>query len=611
MAVTWFDYAHSEEIAPFRVTGVEGEVYVRYFTDEYIDSNAGVDTSRRSGATSEIGLDLTIHSYFYHPNFFRLDFGGGPVFVQHTYDSNILDYSDDDQYFNFHAKANILEKKPYPLMLYYDRHSSTTPYAVQDRMLLTSENYGLNFKLKRPLLPALVIFDLSHTEVDGKNLQRITDEVTDRASVEVSGDLGPNGDGVVTYSLTKNQSASGSVSFPIDETTRIVHLVNGRTEHLFGVNEWIRLTNNLTYKEQDNLPEREELRYTPNLFLTHSDNLRSYYRYSYLDRTVEQIDTTSHSVNTGITHLSFNDQLETNVDLHADQFDTEGLQQTYYAGRLNLSYLQPFDEYNIRYTGGWTTDYTDRVGDDVAVIGEAYSLDSLNSFELNNRNVIQSSIVIKNETGTQTYIEGVHYELITIVDLTRVQWIDLDDIPDKVVVDYSYESGGTAEFTSFRQLYRIDLNRGKYLRLFAKYRSVDRNLQSGDPTIPLNSYNTKTLGLNVDYPLQNSWIMGGKAEHENHDADLGSYRRDSGGLYLQIPKVLKGNLRVSADKVLVDNLESPEDVDLTRYGIRYYSRPWYRTTLTADLVGETDTGGTTREVQYAGFVEIELGLSET
>ncbi len=101
------------------------------------------------------------------------------------YDSNTVDESNDEQYFNFHAKANILEKKSYPLMLYYDRHSSTTPYAVQDRMLLTSEKYGLNFKLKRPLLPALGQCSISVTPrlmeiID----RRITDETTDRASCE-------------------------------------------------------------------------------------------------------------------------------------------------------------------------------------------------------------------------------------------------------------------------------------------------------------------------------------------------------------------------------------------------------------------------------------------
>ncbi|MEN8179105.1 MAG: hypothetical protein ABFS39_10875, partial [Pseudomonadota bacterium] len=176
-------YASSEEIAPFRLTGVDGEVYVRFFADEYVNELTGVETSRREGTTTEEGFDITLHSYIYHPNFFRLDFGGGLTFLQHNYESNTVDESNDNEFVNLHARAYILEKKYYPLMLYYDRHSSSTSYAVQDRMVLTREKYGLNFKLRRPLLPALVQFDLSHSKTDGDNLQRITDETTDRASI--------------------------------------------------------------------------------------------------------------------------------------------------------------------------------------------------------------------------------------------------------------------------------------------------------------------------------------------------------------------------------------------------------------------------------------------
>ena len=602
------------------MTGIDGEVYLQYLTDEYVNKNNGTVTTRREGTTTQESLDLTVHSYIYHPNFFRLDFGGGPAFVQHEYDSNTVDYSDDDEYFNFHARANILEKKPYPLMLYYDRHTSTTPYAVQDRMLLESENYGLNFKLRKPLSPALVIFDLSHYGVEGKNTQRITDEQTDRASVRVSGDLGPNGDGTISYSRTKTVSKSGSVTGVIPETERVTNLLDARTEHLFGYEDWIRFTNNFTYKRQDNLPDLEEFRYSPGLHLTHSEQLRSFYRLSYMERTNyldrdgtdSKIDTTSKSFDTGLSHLSFDDRLETDVNLHWDEYQTEGLNQNYYLAGLNLSYLQPYDGFNVRYTGGWSYDYTDRVGDDVSVIAEIHTLNlTTTTFELDNLNVVSSSIIIKNDQGVP-YINGIDYQIVIIGETTEIRWLsvlDPDDPTDPdqnmtVFVDYIYQAGGTAAFSGIRQLYRIDLTRGKYLRLFAKYQSLDRELESGNPTIPLNSKETTTVGVDVDYPLLNEWMVGGNAEHQRHDADVGSYRRDSAGVYLQIPKLLKGNLRLFADKILVDNLESPEDVDLTRYGMRYYSRPWYRTTLTADLVDETDTGGTRERANTRAAVRL-------
>jgi hypothetical protein len=115
------------------------------------------------------------------------------------------------------------------------------------------------------------------------------------------------------------------------------------------------------------------------------------------------------------------------------------------------------------------------------------------------------------------------------------------------------------------------------------------------------------LGAKVDYPLANSWTLGGIAEHESHDAEVGSYRRNSTGVYLQIPKIVKGNLRLFADWLKVDNLESVEDVDLFRYGLRYQSRIWYRTTLTAEYMDEDDTGGTKEKQRTRA--KVRLGWS--
>lgn len=604
-ALLFVGYANSEEIAPFRLTGVDGELYVRYVNDIYRDKSEGDEKSRREGKALEGGLDVTLHSYIYHPNFFRLDFGGGPVTVRHIYDSTLVHNSDQDEYLNFHSRAHILEKKPYPLMLYYDRQYSTSPYAIQDRMLLRKERYGLNFKLKQPLIPALVDIDVSRFNIDGENLLRIVDETTDRAAVKVSGDLGSNGDGSLSYSLTRNISGSRSQTYVLDQNeddytiSREVRLLDARTEHEFGYDDWIRFTNSFIYKVQDKLPELEEYRYSPYLYLTHSKYLKSYYRYSYLDRTVESIDTNSHALDGGLSHLSFDERLETNIDVHYDQYDSEGIKQKYYEGDVNLSYLQPYDGFKIRYLGGWGVDYTDRETDDVFVNvrAEEHTVsDVFDTFELENRNVDTRTVVIRDVNAVE-YDEGTDYQLTTVADVTTVEWIGVVPVdgsgnPVTLLVSYTYNAGGTAAFTSIRQLYGIELTRGNYLRLYARYRDINRHLRSGDPFIPLNSQDTTTLGMQVDYPLVNKWTLGGRAEHEIHDADVGSYRRNSAGIYLQIPKIIKGNMRLFADRLSVDNLESEEDVDLFRYGVRYQSRLWNRTTLTADYMDEKDTGGT-------------------
>ena len=605
------DSVNSEEIAPFRLTGYDGEVYIRMFNDIYREKNNEEETSRREGKTLEEGFDVTLHSYFYHPNFFRLDFGGGPVYIRHIYDSDSVHTSGGEEEFNYHARAHFLEKKPFPLTLYYDRHYNTTPYAVQDRVILKSESYGLNFKLKKPLVPLLAVFDISRSNIDGEtareNLFRyITDETTDRASVKVSGDLGPNGDGAASFTKTRIKSGNLTSFTQTEndtETTKRVKNIkqfDGKTNHLFGTDQWVRFSNTLRYRDQDNLPDLEEFRYTPKVNLTHSKNLKSYYRYSYVDRTVEEIDTTAHEFDTGMSLLSLSGSLDTNLDFHADRYETEGLDQEFYQADGKLSYLQTLTQSQIRYTGAWGVDYTDRETDQstVPVRAEVHTVENIfDTFELENENVVQSSVEIFNTQG-DLCIEGTHYQLIRIADVTEVEWqADLDDptcplLPDnQVLVNYSYETGGSATFTGLRQFYGIDYTKGNILRLYGRYRSIDRDLESGDPTIPINSERTYTLGVNSDYPLYTYLTVGGKAEYEDHDADIGSYRRSSLGGFLHIPRLLLGDLRLFADRLYVDNLETTEDVDLFRYGLRYHSRVWFRTRLTADYSNEKDTGG--------------------
>jgi hypothetical protein len=51
-------------------------------------------------------------------------------------------------------------------------------------------------------------------------------------------------------------------------------------------------------------------------------------------------------------------------------------------------------------------------------------------------------------------------------------------------------------------------------------------------------------------------------------------------------------LHFFAGRRKTDRQDSPEDQDLTRYGVRFFSRPWHRTTISAKVVRDKDDGGT-------------------
>ena len=76
-ALVLFAFAYTEEITPFRITGVDGELFVQYYNDEYVSKNDGIETSRREGVTTQEGLDLTCTAIFTIPIFFVSILAGG------------------------------------------------------------------------------------------------------------------------------------------------------------------------------------------------------------------------------------------------------------------------------------------------------------------------------------------------------------------------------------------------------------------------------------------------------------------------------------------------------------------------------------------------------
>jgi hypothetical protein len=602
--------AKGAEIAPFRITGIETELAFGYFFDEYDTSYAGSTTTGRNGTTYQEQLDVLIHSYFYHPNFLRFDFGGGPVFLQNQFESDLISHSTQEQFFNLHAKANFLEKKDYPLTLYYDRNYSASPPAVQDRMLLKRTRYGLDFSLRNPLdYVPIVNVNMSSYQSEGGNVQRTVNDASDQISLTINTDMGAYGSGAIGYYWLQETSDSGSRLLPITPTKRTTNTLDIQTEHIFGEAREIVVNNYFLYRDQDQLPSQEELWYKPSLNWRHSDNLTSYYRYSYRDRTIEDVDSTLNAGFLGMGYTALEKRLQINLDGELANYTTEGYSQDYVKGSAGAGYQQDFEYFSVHYSAGLTLDRTDRKADvnETPIFAERHILSGTTPVSLNRKYVIAGSIIVRNLASTQTYIEGFDYRLIITGDTTQLQRIPTGNISDgeEVQVDYSYETGGSALFTGVDQFYRIDLYKEQYVKLYAHFQDINRTLVSGNPTLPLNSSRDIKVGFTFDIPFWSTWMVGGKGEMEDYTDEVIPYQGTQYSVYLQMPTPLRGNIRFFADREQVDKDGTPEDIDLTRMGLRYNASPWRGATLTADVIDEEDVGGTKVRTNSSASVRLD------
>ena len=85
-----------QEVAPYRMTGVEGNITLRYLGDEQTSSGNGVVQPHEKRATFQEELNIFTHGYVYHPNFLKVDVGGGPMQVQNRLDTNAGSNRSDD-----------------------------------------------------------------------------------------------------------------------------------------------------------------------------------------------------------------------------------------------------------------------------------------------------------------------------------------------------------------------------------------------------------------------------------------------------------------------------------------------------------------------------------
>ena len=184
-------------------------------------------------------------------------------------------------------------------------------------------------------------------------------------------------------------------------------------------------------------------------------------------------------------------------------------------------------------------------------------------------------------------------------EIQRLSGSNIAD-PEQVVVDYAYQIGGNAEFTDLTQNYHAGLLTDRY-NLDLDYQLIDRNLVSGDPTL-LNSSNRLSVKADTNYLLSKRIEVGADVKLERYDSDISSYDREEYGASSRFILPDSSDLYLAARRLIVDNLNSVEDNNLTNLTMILRSRPRKQMILSAEAFIEKDTGSTiTLKKDYLKF----------
>lgn len=606
----------AQEIAPFRLTGIDGYVETRYLSDDNISSAAAGGAGSHTKQSNMIGeVFLMTHSYIYHPSLLLLDLGGGPTFDKGSYDGDGVTANSNRQMFNLSGRATILRDKPYTGAVFYDRRNGIQSMGPAQAMITQNTLYGANFLLLKPVTQIPLQMDLIRTENQGNGAGQIIEDRTDQIRLRLEASLGQLGSSRFNFEGTRQDSVSGSSGLPIQASSSTNDRLNLDTLLKFGAMNEYDLNNVVTYNTNryhigHNLPaELQDFGFGLDLRGQHSADLQTYGRYNFNTSKQGDQDMTMNSAGAGVSyHLT--PDLSGNLGARGEDNKSSQINSTSYGLDGSAQYRQtlPLGQATASYSFAYNQHDQQAAALQASVIGEHVTLNGTTLTTLVKEQIIAGSVIVSNLTRTQSFVEGVDYVLFPLGLRLRIQRVIGGNILDgeEVLVDYSYATGGSYAASQRDNTVGLNWTLKSYLEAYLRYTDSAPHLISGTPTSPFNPAYSTFYGVRTDFPLSllaQEFLLGGHAEHEDRREIVAPYQRADYEAYAQtdLPWFRRGNVRAGTRRTQVDyDLSPAQGVRLVAYDLRLGARTENGIDLSAEATHERDTGGPqTRERTFA------------
>lgn len=595
-----------QEIAAFRLTGVEGYVLARYLRDDNFNSqqpgSAGTRT-RQSNVIEEVFL-LT-HSYVYHPRLLSLDLGGGPVFDRSRYALDGAPADGKQRLYNLRAHASVLRDKPYSATLFYDRQNQNQNLGPALELLTENRRYGASLALRNPVTPMPLQLEFTRSDTHGRGSGQTIDDRIDQVRLTTSANIGKIGISNFQYLGSHQDSLSGSASLPVRPSqfnsssayldTRLK--LGARSQ--YDLANTIALNNN-SYTVGQALPEQlRNFNFGLDLRGRHSGDLQTYGRYNFITNKQREESLQANSAGAGINYR-FNPALSGSLSARGELNRGSHLESSAYAVEGSAQYQQtlPLGQAVVAYTLSYGQRDQQAAALQSRIFGEHLTLTGTASVTLGKQQIVAGTVVVSNLTRSQVFVEGRDYVLTQLGLTLRVQRLVGGNILDgqEVLVDYDFWLGGSYALSQLDNSISLSWAYKNLLSMLARYTDSAPRLESGAPTIPVNPASSVLYSLHAEIPFSLLWqqqVLGANAERENRREVILPYRRTSYETYVQadLPLVDGGNIRLGSRRLQVGyGNNQAQDVNLRAYDLRLWLRLANGIDVSVDATRERDTG---------------------
>ncbi len=600
--------ARAEEIAWFKLTGLSGHLLVDFLGDGLDTAQSGVllpgGATRQDQRNLREELFLMTRSYVYHPNLLSLDVGGGPILQNTVVDQDGNRTSAGKGLFNFTGRASILKEKSLRGNVFFDHLNPTVTVAPGEVMVQESERYGFDaaYSGKGITLPVRLGFTRTHTQ--GSGADRVQDDDMRQFRLDLSRNYGVLGSSTLYYQLADQASSSGSLNLPIQATTSRSQGISLDTRLQFGKEVPYDLSHALFLNRrsftlaQGELPSQGDAGTYLDFHVRPSKRLNGFANVRYSTNDQGATTLVNQALSSGFTFLPTAD-LETALSVRAEGNDADqyAVNSRVLDGTVRYKTPLPLGQLQTSYGARYEMRDQQAANPLVTVLDEHVVLSGTGQVALSRSHVVGGSVVVTNLAQSQTYVENVDYLVVLVGTETRLQRLVGGAILDgeEVLVDYTYDLGGTYGSTQMDQTLAFNWNMGPHLESYLRWSDSTPAITSGLSTFPLNPSRTFLAGMRgeVQAGFGLPFTFGGSYEQETRSEVISPYRRQAADLFVQSTEpwlgVINGRLTVRRTRVTYDF--SSEDVDLTGAEFRVWGRRM-GLDLSAVAGWEQDVGGT-------------------
>jgi hypothetical protein len=469
-------------------------------------------------------LELGTRGFVGHPNLLQLDLRGSLWLTQRHLDLDSTGSSDniDDTLWEYDLNGLFLQQQKFPVTVYSRRTQSDVDRVFGGSLEQTWTETGARVNVRDRRFPTNIKVFTRKLEQEDFGLDQ--DFTVDQNTVEA--------DGRVQLEPTHNMWWDFSYD-DIDESgdlraTRSFDRIEGNLTHTidFGDADEHQLRSVVRVFDQSGDVDFRQFLINERLRIRASEALLAWLDYRYEDLERSTVELRRHDASANFRHTLFDSLVTTgrfggiHQDMPTDTFESDELD-----AELALDYTKRvpggtfFGTADLRWSRVWQSDR----GEPIPVVGAPYTFPPSDLIIIFEENVVESSVVITDITGTIVYSRNVDYTLLVLQDRVEIRRIPGGNIAfgETVLIDYDIgpEPGGRTTTTGAGVSLRYTIDEGLLsgLSVYTRYFQQDEDRSPEDFVAGVVDNDFYDLVYGAEYNL---WKLYLKAEQQIRDSDL-------------------------------------------------------------------------------------------